>query len=201
MSLIGFVVLVALAIGAAINPTVLSASLAFTFALALIATALVGTLSCRDRDRPVWAAVAIFSSLYLLIAFGPGSETNGVTVPPFPTMGLYELVRDSSLPSPVGDVGITDRPPAGEQMTERTKVVSLASRPGPVTGSQIRPTQGANQIVLSVVPATNLLQLRRILHCLGSIAFGLLGAWIARVVFVRAEPDRSRSTPDPSFHS
>jgi hypothetical protein len=161
-----FVVLIAVGFAAALNATTLWASVLFTCTVGLIATAFLGAIAARDGARAGWAGFAVFGSTYLLIAFGPGSERNGVTVPPLPTMALYEMIRDNTQTASA-KFTTTDAPPYGEPMVEPTKVASLSSR-GPTAST------GENQIVLAIVPARNLLHLRRVVHCLGAIAFGLI---------------------------
>jgi hypothetical protein len=91
-SLMAVVFFIALGIAALLNATALWASVLFMFTVALMSAAILGAIACRGRTRMTWAGVAIFGWVYLGIVFGPLPNGNGTTIPPLPTMVLYEYV-------------------------------------------------------------------------------------------------------------
>src|SRR4051812_35153027 len=89
--------LVALAFASILNASPLWASVLFLATMALVSTAVLGASFGRERARITWAGVAIFGWAYLGAVFGPFRYGNGTTIPPLPTMAMYEYAATESL--------------------------------------------------------------------------------------------------------
>jgi hypothetical protein len=103
----------------------------------------------------------VFGWAYLGIAFGPGSGSNGVTPPPFPTMALYSDFKGVAAG---GNITLISPEPHGEDLPETYS---------------LDPKLRASAPPLVVL---NLMDCKRMLHSLGAVFFGLLGAGIGRLL-------------------
>lgn len=227
---------IAVGIAALRGNSVLWASATFTIALASCLGALLGSLSGRGAARMAWGGFTLFAGSYLALAFGPLSEANGVTAPPFLPLALHEPLKDTLTPRPFNYGGrpfqkavILDPTPSGESFYDEpagifvpdgqalanatgvgnsapnpswsgvssppgAQIVSSGTSNGMILvpdGTGAKPPPG---LILTTVSSVDYLQLRRILHALGAIAFGLVGAGIGWGVAARSAPERRTST-------
>ena len=150
------------------------ASVVFTFTVALLAAAILGSAACRGRVRMAWIGFAVFGWTYLLATFWLWPGPNGVTAPPFVTKALL----DYSQPAHNATVNTLDPGPTGEQSTDY--VPTFGMRPG--TMIPAGPPPG--------VRVVNLLHYRRIGHCLAAIVFAVAGAVLGMVFSARASSPR-----------
>jgi hypothetical protein len=178
------------------NATPIWASITFALALAVLLGATLGAIAHRGARRVAWMGFAAFGWTYLVLAFGPLAVANGVTAPPFPTLIAYEPLREAITPDTrrVNDglsVIILDRDPRPEPLSGSTGQV-----PGPGMLAQA-PVSVAGQFSVARlggmgggIPTRVLdfMQLRRILHALGAIGFGLVGALVGGVIAIRDRP-------------
>ena len=155
------VLVAAIGLAALRTPTPLSASLIFTMTVVLLATATLQTLAGGGVARRCWTGLAVFGWAYLGIAFGPGSGSNGVTPPPFPTMALYSYFKGMAAG---GNITLISPVPQGEDLPETYS---------------LDPKVRASAPTLVVL---NLMDCKRMLHSLGAVFFGLLGAAIGRLL-------------------
>src|SRR5262249_46537358 len=95
--LMAVVLFIALGFAALLNATALWASVLFMFTVALMSAAILGAIACRGKTRMTWVGVGIFGWVYLGIAFGPLPNGNGTTIPPLPTMVVYEYILNYNL--------------------------------------------------------------------------------------------------------
>jgi hypothetical protein len=186
--MMALVVLIALGFGALRNPTLLWASLIFTATVAFLAMAILGTLARRGRARMTWAGVAVFGWLYLALSFGPMSNANGVTYPPFLTQVLvdfWQSVREAS------DKALLAQNPSWRLIRENSRPTGETILNGPPNAIWIQASSSPTSLPSlppPPVPFFDWQNLRRIGHSLGAVLFGLLGGLIGRVLARRDEP-------------
>lgn len=189
MALVGFV---ALAFASLRSGSALWASATFTMTLGLLGASVLGAYSCRDAARMAWMGFGVFGWSYLAFTFGPVPNRNGVTPPPFPTVIAYEALRDARIKhAPTDETGWSiDGEPRGESlealMLESDPSAFADAHPkreliGPEGGIVVRfgavpPFYSPSVLPSKPVPLKDFVQLRRIVHALGAIAFGLVGA-------------------------
>jgi hypothetical protein len=154
------VLIAAVGLAALRAPTPLSASLIFTATVLLLATATLQALAGGGVAKRCWTGLAVFGWAYLLIAFGPGARSNGVTPPPFPTMALYASFKGAA----AGKVTLISPEPQGEDLPETYSLDPALRSSAPTL------------VVL------NVMDYKRTLHSLGAVVFGLLGAAIGRLL-------------------
>jgi hypothetical protein len=89
----------ALAIASLLNANPLWASGMFLLAITVMAASTLGAISGRGKARMTRSGVALFGWVYLGIVFGPFANGNGTTIPPLPTMVVYEYtLRENLIP-------------------------------------------------------------------------------------------------------
>jgi hypothetical protein len=164
--LMAAVLIVALGVAAVLYPTGLWASALFTTAVVLMSTATVGAISRRAKSRTSLAGVSIFGWVYLGLVFGPLPNGNGTTIPPLPPMVLYEylLYRRLIPHAQAAFNGVTFR-----NTVQAESVLEITQR--------VRNSSGK---VVVVVPQVDVMQLKRIVHSLGSIMFASIGGLVGR---------------------
>lgn len=149
-----------------------------------------------------WLGFAVFGWIYLGMTFGPLPNGNGVTIPPLPTLLLEKPLRDSAN----SFVNATAKPGVAPSKTDPDMTYPMANfscfsntrdsgpRPesffegGTTFQVPVVPTStaspeigGAAPPAITIAyasPVIDSLHLRRILHSLGAIACGLIGAGI-----------------------
>jgi hypothetical protein len=182
--MMGLVLLIAVGFAALRSPTILWASLIFTATVAFLATSILGVISRRGRARMTWAGIAVFGWIYVALSFGPVTNGNGVTCPPFPTQALIDYLRNVHestrttllAQNPAWGIERIQHPPEGETILNRPTNAIWLQRTG---GFPPAP---------AAIPFIDWMDLRRIGHSLGAIVFGLLGGLIGRVLAPRDEP-------------
>lgn len=165
--LMGIVVLAAVGFAALRNPTIVWASGLFTLTVVILCSAVLGAIAVRGPARLTWAGVAVFGWVYLGIAFGIGSEGNGATPPPFLIQALGDYMRDSQ--SATWMAQINSRP-LGERFLEAPMIT------GNLGGGGTKPV---------TVTMINWINLRRVVHTLGTMSFALLGALVGHIFAAR----------------
>lgn len=173
----GIVLLAAVGFAALRNPTIVWASVLFTLTVMIFCSAILGAIAVRGPARLTWAGFAVFGWVYLGIAFGIGSESNGATSPPFVTQALYDSMRD--WPSTTWMVQ-TDSRPFGERFLDRLTLTGNLTGNGrnPIAVTQVKPV---------TVTRIDWINLRRVVHTLGAMAFALIGAIVGRSFAVRSK--------------
>jgi hypothetical protein len=256
MGLMMLVLLVALGAVALRGGTALWASVTFAAVLALLSTGVLCGIFRRGRAQVGWAGFALFGWPYLIAAFGPGSATNGVTIPPLLPLLLQEPLKKSLAPPgsvtvdganyprvsyvdpgpnaetlsdyasvyflppdkvPDGWILIATAPATAQGSTPpqragsgfgRADMMMPGGDPGPAAmmgmgaGGMMGGTNGAMPagtppppgMASAHPPEISALQVRRVLHCLGAVAFGLIGAGIG--LFFVAPPASGRRPDD-----
>jgi hypothetical protein len=199
--LMAMILLLAATLGALRQGLALLASVTFATTALLLGAAILGAVAREGVSRMRWLGFAVFGWIYLGMAFGPWPNGNGVTIPPLPTMLLFEPLRRSAnslvdaatkpgvAPSKT-DPGVTypmanfscfrnskDSGPRPESLFEvgttyRMPAIPTSAGPPEAVGA------AAPAMVAFTPPVVDSLQLRRILHSLGAIACGLIGAGI-----------------------
>jgi hypothetical protein len=163
-SLMAVMFFIALGIAALLNATALWASVSFMFTVALMSAAILGAIACRGRTRMTWAGVAIFGWVYLGIVFGPLPNGNGTTIPPLPTMVLYEYTLYHTLiprsKAAFADVTFKNSIQA-ETLLDKA---SLTGKP---------------RVLVDVM------HLKRIVHSFGALIFAFIGGFIGRIFYSR----------------
>lgn len=182
--------------------TVLWASVTFSLAVTLLTAAILGACVARGPSRLGWIGFALFGWVYLGAAFGPFPNGNGASIPPLPLTAAYELLLDAKWQPMQANPGVPaeyeNRDPRSELFLWRmapyttsrmnNNTFALGSftigAPGPgavVDAANAPPASGTLNFVPQMGPnILEALQLRRIVHALGALAFGLVGAAIGR---------------------
>jgi hypothetical protein len=173
--LMAIVIPIGVGLAALRSASVVWTSAVFTLTVLVLSSAVLGAMAFRGRARMTWAGFALFGWIYLATVFGPWSEGHGVKPPPYLTRWLldYTLTR-------YWYANRIDTAPPGEVLfpTPAFTVgmgggISGAMTPGQIAGSP------------APVVFVNMLQFRRIGHCLGAILFGLVGAVVGRAMAAR----------------
>jgi hypothetical protein len=144
--------LVAVGLAALRNASTLWASSLFTLTVALSSAAILGSIACRGRARMTWAGFAVFGWVYLGIAFGAASASNGCTPPPLLTKALLDLIQHDAFGGVI-------------------QAIDTGS-PGEGFDPTMQPAAGM---------VVDLVHVRRIGHTLGAILFGLTGSALGRI--------------------
>lgn len=158
--LMGLVVLVSIAFAALRNPTTLWASIIFTLTVGLLSAAIVGAILGRGSPRATWIGFAVFGWVYMAFSFGPVPNSNGVKAPPFATALVYSFLKTYEMEK------ANRRWVAVESRDPQDEAVSLSPPPPVAFPRVLRPV--------------DLMDLRRIVHSLGAIVFGLVGSATAQ---------------------
>ena len=160
------VLLIGVGLAALHSASVLWSSAVFTLTVAVLSAAILGAMARRGRARMTWAGFALFGWIYFGTTFGPWADGNGVKAPPYMTRWVldYALAR----------------------LRNTNRLVDSGGVPGEVLFSPF-PTWGMGGGMGGgggVPPAAVLdaLQFRRIGHCLTAILFGLVGAFLGRLI-------------------
>jgi hypothetical protein len=175
------VLLIGVGLAALHSASVLWSSAVFTLTVAVLSAAVLGAMARRGRTRMTWAGFALFGWVYLGTTFGPWADVNGVKAPPYVTRWGLDY-WDSKLWS----VHRVDTGPSGEVLFSRFPTWGIGGGMiGGVTsvGGGPRPPAA---VPLGLTP--DAFQFRRIGHCLAAILFGLVGAFLGRLI--AAEGDR-----------
>ncbi len=175
------VVFVAVAIAALVHPTPLWASCLFMAAVTLMATAVLGVIADRQRARMTWAGMAIFGWVYLGIVFGPWTTGNATTIPALPTMLAYETVLQNRMIPPTRSADGT--PPvlsiAESEIVTSYDQITISKFDGAeflIDGPN--PTMPGNGLMQRIL--RDMMNLRRVVHSLGAIAFAIGGGLIGK---------------------
>ena len=175
------VVVLLLAVGFAglRTASALWASAIFTFAITLLAAALLGVAATRGRSRMTCLGFALFGWIYLLTTFWLWPGPNGVSAPPFLTKALLDAVQP---PFQTPTAMTVDRGPAGEMSTELPpKVATIV----PGTRNVVTSAPFTGRVV-------NLHHYRRIGHILAALALGLLGGLLGGIFSALSEAGEGR---------
>jgi hypothetical protein len=162
--LMAVVFFIALGFAALLNATALWASFLFMFTVALMSAAILGAIAARGKTRMTWAGVAIFGWVYLGIAFGPLPNGNGTTIPPLPTMVVYEYTLYHNL--------IPQSKAAYKDVTfnNTNQAESLLDK-ATLTGKP--------RVLVDVM------HLKRVVHSLGAVMFAFIGGFVGRIFYSR----------------
>lgn len=155
---------IALGIAALLNATALWASVLFMFTVTLMSAAIVGAIACRGRRRMTWAGVAIFGWVYLGIVFGPLPNGNGTTIPPLPTMLLYECALHYNL------IARSRADFAGVTFNNSIQAETILDKAA---------LTGKPRVLVDVM------HLKRIVHSFAAVTFAFIGAFIGRTFYSR----------------
>ena len=162
--LMAVVFFIALGIAALLNATALWARVLFMLTVALMSAAILGAIACRGRTRMTWAGIAIFGWVYLGIVFGPLPNGNGTTIPPLPTMVLYEYtVYNILIPK------------------------SKAAYAGVTFNNSIQAETLLDKATLTGKPRVlvDVMHLKRIVHSCGAVIFAFIGGFVGRIFYSR----------------
>ncbi len=162
--LMAVVFFVALGFAALRSATALWASVLFMFTVALMSTAVLGAIACRGKTRMTWVGVAIFGWVYLGIVFGPLPHGNGTTIPPLPTMVVYEYTVDHYL-IPQSKAAYKDV--IFNNSNQAETVLDKAT------------LTGKPRVLVDVM------HLKRVVHSLGAVIFAFIGGFIGRIIYSR----------------
>lgn len=162
--LMGIVLFAALGLAALLNASPLWASFSFMFAVALMSTSILGAFACRGKARMTWLGVAVFGWVYLGIVFGPLTNGNGTTIPPLPTMALYEYLMEKNLIPK-----------------------SKAAYKDVMFNNFIQSESLLDKAILAGKPRVlvDVMDLKRIVHSLGAIVFAVIGGLTGRIFYSR----------------
>jgi hypothetical protein len=151
MAAVGFL---ALAFASLLNANPLWASGMFLLAVAVMSAATLGAISGCGRARMARVGVALFGWVYLGIFFGPLENGNGTTIPALPTMVVYEYtMRENLIPrSKAANKSVGFR--NATQSESLLPKASLVGKPAVLV---------------------DVMDLKRIVHSLGALAFASLG--------------------------
>lgn len=180
--MMALILAVAVGFAALRDGKVLWASATFSLSVTLLATAILAACAARGPARLAWGGFALFGWAYLGIAFGPLPNGNGASIPPLPTMAAYELLLDAKWRGMASEPRrlLNNREPRGEVFLGRMGAYANAHMSG---SFEIAYESGSlvDGVAPSALPRVlDALQLRRIVHALEALAFGLLGAAIGR---------------------
>lgn len=207
--LMGLILLAGAGFAALRGGSALWASIIFSLAATLLAIAPLGIYAGRGAARLGWMGFASFGGLYFAVTFGPIPNGNGVSAPPFPTMLAYEPLAVSLTPPLGPETEIRNSAPLPDPIVPRQVVRLSGSGAGaasPVSPSEEfkydvyssggykmeLPATGVPGVTVHVPRIVDFLNFRRILHSLGVIAFGMIGAGVGLVF---ASRDGRESAP------
>ena len=158
------VVFIAIAYTATRTPSVIWASLIFMLMAVIMLTAALATCLRRGRARATWGGFALFSGFYFIVTFGPLPNGSGVSIPPLPPAMISDYLRANNPAEQAGwgAPNVPDARPFQEPM-QRNFSLSYPPMPGS-TGATVEPL--------------NWIHLRRVVHSLGVLVFGFIGAGI-----------------------
>jgi hypothetical protein len=162
-SLMAIVCFIALDFAALKNATALWSSVLFMFTVGVLSTAILGAIACSGHARKTWAGVAIFGWVYLGIVFGPLPNGNGATIPPLPTLVVYEYLLNNNF-----------RTQSNVHFINTTQAETILDKAGS-TNSPIGKAPLAVQVV-------DVIHLKRIVHSTGAIVFAFIGGFVGRIV-------------------
>lgn len=191
--MMALILIAAIGFAALRGGTVLWASVTFSVVVTMLSAAVLGACAARGPERITWIGFAFFGWVYLGAAFGPQSN-GGTSIPPLLPMAAYELLLNAkwkSISSETGNSMLVNKESREEGLLKQTGLYSgdvvlfqADSMAPSVPGSyEIRNGVEANRFALMPRPApvtVDALQLRRIVHALGALAFGLVGAAFGR---------------------
>jgi hypothetical protein len=171
---------IALAIASLLNASPVWASCLFMCVLSLMSAAILGAIAGRQEMRMTWAGVAIFGWVYLGIVFGPLKNGNGTTMPALPPMILYEYVlREKIIPNTKD----ADNKPIPLSLNKLGTVNSYNEIINMnLTEAELLLDKPSNASTRQVLLGA-MMDLRRIVHSLGAIAFALLGGLLGRLFY------------------
>jgi hypothetical protein len=164
VGLMAVVFFIALSLGALLNATALWASVLFMFTVAMMSAAVLGSIACRGKARMTWAGIATFGWVYVGMVFGPLPNGNGTTIPPLPTMVVYEYILHNIL-IPQSKAAYKDV--TFNNTNQAETLLDKAS------------LMGKPRVLVDVM------HLKRIVHSLGAIIFALMGGFVGRFVCSR----------------
>ncbi len=179
--LMAAVFFVAIAIAALLNASPLWASCLFMLTVTLMSAAIVGAIAGRSKARMTWTGAAVFGWVYLGIVFGPVSNGNETTIPALPAMVVYDFIlkervipKSRSTSSQQTFFNLRD---AGTLSAYNTIVsMNMTRAESLIDGASKNDTQRLLRVMMD---------LRRIVHSLGSIAFAALGGLVGQLFYSR----------------
>jgi hypothetical protein len=173
-SLLAAIIFCGVGLAALHSASALWASTLFTIVVALLSSAILGTMASRGPHRLTWAGLAVFGWIYLAIAFGPW-PFNPDGPPPLLTIPLLDAIQDALVSDGKTPYMTEDRRSPGD------RVMGLRGKVGRMTGNLMPPPPPGGYKQVSLV------SYRQVGHTLGAALFGLVGALLGRFFAARDE--------------
>lgn len=182
----GYLGLIAVALAALRNANAAWAAIIQLLTIGAVASAILGVVQQRGKNREWWAGFAFFAGGYLLLALGPWFSAN--VRPDLATSRLFEYVCQPALsPNTYQESWKTE----DQNVAEHLQRLTIELRINPArsdVAAEIEQIQSRKRLGLMIPGLRNAASFERIGHYLSALMAGLIGAVISSRLYCEPDP-------------